>query len=346
MRNLIRKNVLQMAGYVPGEQPRVRGLIKLNTNENPYPPSPKVGEIPAKYDMARLRLYPDPVSTGLRDKIAEYHGCDISRIFAGNGSDEILALCTRAFVENDGAIGYFEPSYSLYPVLADIRDVEKRPVQLGRDFEWQMPAGYGCSLFFLTLPNAPTGILYPAETVAAFCRNFAGVVLIDEAYVDFSSRNCMDLALECDNVLVMRTLSKSFSLAGLRMGYVIGHPDLTGALFKIKDSYNMDALTQVLATAALSDIGHMRSNVAKIKATRKRLTGELEDMGFRVYPSEANFVWVKPSREGAEQLFERLRERRVLVRYFKGPRTGECIRVTVGTDEEINVLLEEIRRGI
>ena len=210
--NLIRKQVEKMTGYTPGEQPRaVRGLIKLNTNENPYPPSPVVAKALCDYDPARLRLYPDPVSVDLRKAIAKMHRCGIENVFVSNGSDEVLALCTRAFVEDNGSVGYFNPSYSLYPVLADIRGVKKKPVELGAGFEWRMPAGYRCSLFFLTSPNAPTGIQYPRSIVELFCRKFRGVVVIDEAYVDFSRDNFMDLAVKMKNVLVMRTLSKSYS---------------------------------------------------------------------------------------------------------------------------------------
>jgi len=332
-----------MSGYIPGEQPSDPTVIKLNTNENPYPPSPLVEKALADLDTAVLRKYPDPVSTSLRQKIAELHGCGISNVFAGNGSDEVLALCTRAFVENDGSIGYFEPSYSLYPVLADIRAVEKRPVKLGDKFDWCMPADYECSVFFLTTPNAPTGIQYPAETVCDFCRGFKGVVVLDEAYADFAGRHFADLAFELDNVLVVRTLSKSYSLAGLRLGYAIGPEPLIEALFKLKDSYNIDMLSQVIALAALSDNGHMRSNVEKIRATRSRLSEALTAMGHEVYPSEANFVWVRPAGIGANELFERLGKRNILVRFFPGRRTGENVRITVGTDEEIDALIAAVK---
>ncbi len=333
-----------LQAYTPGEQPADKRIVKLNTNENPYPPSPRVIRAARTFTAARLRLYPDPVSRKLRSKIAEIHGCGIENVFAGNGSDEILALCTRAFVEDSGSIGYFIPSYSLYPVLADIRAVCKNPVALGAGFQWRMPGGYSASLFFLTNPNAPTGILYPKAEVRKFCASFKGVVLIDEAYVDFSREHCMDLALKYKNTLVMRTLSKSYSLAGLRAGYAVGAKPLIEALFKIKDSYNMDALSQTLAHEALSDIRYMKSNVARIRKTRARLTESLNGFGFLVYPSETNFLWVKPFRISANQLFERLRERKVLVRYFKGPLTGDFLRITVGTDEDADRFLQVLGR--
>ena len=344
MSSLIRKSVQAMRGYVPGEQPRVRGLVKLNTNENPYPPSARVARALREFDAQRLRLYPDPVSRKLRERIARIHGCGAGQVFVANGSDEALALCTRAFVEDRGTIGFFDPSYSLYPVLAEIRGASTRPVALGPGFDWRMPRGYRCSLFFLASPNAPTSVQYPKAAVREFCRRMPGVVLIDEAYEDFAREDCMDLARELPNVLVMRTLSKSFSLAGLRLGYVVGNEELIGALLKIKDSYNVDALAQAVALAALSDLRHMRANAARIRRTRARLSIALEELGFKVLPSETNFLWAEPPRLQARSLFRRLRERRILVRYFPGPRTGRHLRITVGTDEEASRLISVTRR--
>jgi histidinol-phosphate aminotransferase len=340
--SLVRRSVRRLAAYAPGEQPAAGAFIKLNTNENPYPPSPRVAEALAGADAAALRLYPDPFSRRLRERIARLHGVSPQNVFAGNGADEVLALCTRAFVERGGSIGYFVPSYSLYPVLADIREVRKRPVELGAGFRWRMPRGYSCSLFFLTNPNAPTGMLYPRATVASFCRRFPGVVALDEAYVDFARGDCMDLARGLDNVLAVRTLSKAYSLAGLRVGYAVGSATLVGALFKLKDSYNIDALSQRLALAALSDVAHMRRNVARIRASRRRLSEALAGMGYTVYPSEANFVWAKPRGMPAAELFRRLRARKILVRHFDGPGTSGFVRVTVGTDREIRALVRAI----
>ena len=340
MVSLIRKSVQEMAGYVPGEQIAGAGIIKLNTNENPYPPAPGVERALKELDVEVLRRYPNPVSTAVTDQLARMHGCPPAHVFVGNGSDEVLALCTRAFVENDGTIGYFDPSYSLYPVLADIRDVERKPVPLGDDFGWAMPEGYAASLFFLTYPNAPTGLLYPRQVIREFCAGFAGVVVIDEAYVDFAVENCMELAAEFENVLVTRSLSKSFSLAGLRVGYAVGSEPLIGALAKLKDSYNLDAVSQTLAMAALQDLDHMRGNAETIRRTRTRLSGALTEMGHMVYPSEANFVWVRPKGVEARDLFETLKARGILIRYFPGERTGEFIRISIGTDAEIDKLLE------
>ena len=343
MTTFIKRSVLAMQGYAPGEQPADPRVIKLNTNESPYPPSPAVRQALQSLPAESLRLYPDPLSLALRRKIAELHGVTPENVFVGNGSDETLSLCTRVFVEDNGAIGYFEPSYSLYPVLAQIRAVTARPVALGPDFEWSMPADYSASLFFMTTPNAPTGIQYPKAAIRAFCARFPGVVVLDEAYVDFAREHCMDLALEYDNVLVLRTLSKSYALAGLRLGYVVGAAPLIEALFKIKDSYNVDRIAQAAALAALSDQAYMHTLVERIRATRCRTITELERLGFRVFPSESNFLWVKPPRIPAADLYRRLRAQNILVRYFPGPRTQDYLRITIGTDEQMQMLLNAAR---
>lgn len=341
---IIRQSVYDMHGYTPGEQPQGNDrVIKLNTNENPYPPSLHVDEALRSIDTSILRLYPDPLSIKLRVAIADLHGCGIENVFVGNGADELLALCTRAFVENDDSVGYFEPSYSLYPVLSDIRDVAKVPVVLDQDFGFVQPDDSACSLFFMTNPNAPTSILYSRANVEKFCSDFQGVVVLDEAYVDFADENCMDIALTLPNVLVARTLSKSYSMAGLRLGYAVGDKLLIEALNKIKDSYNLNAITQTLALAAILDQDHMRANVERIKTTRARFLVELEDIGFTVVPSQTNFVWAKPSGINASILYEELYKRRILIRYFPGEKTGDFVRITIGTDKEIDELLSVIK---
>jgi histidinol-phosphate aminotransferase len=338
----IRANVAAMDGYVPGEQPRDSAVVKLNTNENPYPPSPSVAEALRRIDVGGLRRYPDPMATALRDAIAGLHGCRREQVFAGNGSDEVLALCLRAFVENDGGAGYFEPSYSLYPVLADIQGIEKRPVSLDSDFGWDMPADYRAALFFLTNPNAPTSMLFERETVADFCRAFDGVVVIDEAYVDFAARDCMDLALASENVLVARTLSKAYSLAGIRLGYLVGDESLIAALYKIKDSYNINAVTQALAHAAIEDQAHMRANRDRIVATRERSARQLAQLGFRVCPSQSNFLWVRPADIPAAELFAELKRRSIYIRHFQQESICDWLRISIGTDAEMERLISEL----
>jgi histidinol-phosphate aminotransferase len=346
MKNLIRKSVEALDGYVPGEQPKGEGVVKLNTNENPWICSPEVHDILREIDVAVLAKYPDPVCTEVRKVIAEKHGVGIGNVFAGNGSDEVLALCIRAFVERDGGtVGFFDPSYSLYPVLADIEDVDTRPVPLDENFGWQMPDGYEASVFFLTNPNAPTSMLFRKEQVEEFVCSFPGVVVIDEAYVDFASENCMDLASEYKNVLVCRTLSKSYALAGIRFGYCVGDKALIDALYKIKDSYNVNMLTQELARVALLDQGTMEAMTTAVKNSRKLMTDELTELGFKVFRSETNFLWVKPPKPGAQKIFEELKKQDVYIRWFDGDRTRDYLRITVGTDQQTMSLvgaLEEI----
>ena len=343
--SLICKHVEALEGYTPGEQPRFEGMIKLNTNENPYPPSPKVGEALATVDWQKLRLYPDPVCQQVRLQIAKNLNCDPEQVFVGNGSDEILALFTRAFVEVGGAIGYFDPTYSLYSVLASIRDAKVKPLPLNDDFTCPMPPADFADAFIWTNPNAPTSVMAAPETIATFAKTFKGVVLIDEAYADFAPANCMALATAPDNqnTVVMRTLSKSFSLAGVRLGYCVGPKRLIEALYKIKDSYNMDALAQVIGLAALSDLPYMQANAQRIIDTRTALTAALEARGWEVLPSATNFLFAKPPVAAAE-LFAALRAEHIFVRYFPGPKTGAYLRITIGTPEEVARLLDVLAR--
>lgn len=336
---MIRKAVQSLSPYVPGEQPKEPGIIKLNTNENPYPPSPKIVAALRRWTVDSLRLYPDPVCARLRAQIADLHGCRPEQVFVGNGSDEILALAARAFAERDGTIGYFEPSYSLYPVLAGIEGIATRPAPLAENFTWALPEKYQASLFFLANPNAPTSMLFPKKNVADLCHALRGVVVIDEAYADFAPYNCVDLAMSMPNALVVRTLSKSYSLAGLRLGYAVGPQPLVEALFKIKDSYNVGMLPQVIAEAALADQQHMRQNVEKIRTTRERIAGALRKRGWHVCVSATNFLWTRPAGATAEQAFALLRGKKIVVRHFPGPSTGEYLRITVGTDDQMNSLL-------
>jgi len=345
MISLVRKCVKEMNAYVPGEQPSDPAVVKLNTNENPYPPSPAVMRALKGIAPDMLRRYPDPDCKDLRAAIAKLHGCKAEQVFVGNGSDEILALASRAFVEDDGLLAYFDPSYSLYPVLARIRDVKTFAVGLNNDFSWparpwRLPAKTG--LFYMTNPNAPTGMLYPKKDVLSFCRKFRRVVIIDEAYADFARENDMDLALKLKNTLVLRTLSKAYSLAGLRVGYAVGPKELIAALFKVKDSYNVDRAAQCLALAAINDQAHMRANARRVKATRERLANALRNMDFEAPPSETNFIWARPGRLTAKSLFLKLRRKNILVRYFGAGLTREYLRISIGTDDQINRLLKTI----
>lgn len=341
----IARSVAALTPYVPGEQPKSRQVVKLNTNENPYLPSPQVEKVLKSFNLDNLRRYPDPVFAEFREKAAETYGTVPARVFAGNGSDEVLTLAARAFVDDGECIGSFDPSYSLYRTLAAIRDVPFVPSPLNGDFTWAAPvvksAAGDVALFLLTNPNAPTSIRYPRERVAEFAATFPGVVLVDEAYADFADESCVPLATAPDNrnVVVMRTLSKSYSLAGLRFGFCIGPEDLVEALYKVKDSYNCDAVAQAVATAALSDGQWMKRNVAKVVRTREETAAALRARGWDVPPSQSNFLFARPAHRPAAELFEALRARNVYVRYFPGPRTGDRLRITVGTDADMATLL-------
>lgn len=347
---LIARSVERLEPYIPGEQPKAKDVVKLNTNENAYPPTPKCHEVLANFDLERLRRYPDPEFVELRQAIARRNGCDISRVFVGNGSDEILALSAKAFVENDGVIASLDPSYSLYKTLAAIRDVPWKGLrglesEDGLSDRGDIDLSNFSNLFLWTNPNAPTGEFAEPETIAEFAKDFEGVVIVDEAYADFARANCMALATAEDNrnIIVMRTFSKSYSLAGLRVGYCVGPENLIGALYKVKDSYNVDAIAQAVALAAYEDDEWMKANVAKIQATRRWFTAELEKRGWDVIPSESNFVFARPpSATTAEEVFSYLKTRNIYVRYFKGPLTGDRIRVTIGTDEQMKTMLEAL----
>ena len=358
---MIAKHVRKLAGYVPGEQPKSKNVVKLNTNENAYPPSPKCAEVLKKFDLDRLRRYCDPDCTALREALAKLNHTTPDRIFVGNGSDEILALCAKTFVENDESIGSLDPSYSLYKTLAAIRDVKWVGAERVGVNSWswrkdgksavRLRLPTSTSLFLWTNPNAPTGEWSEPKTIKAFAKKFKGVVLVDEAYGDFARGNCMDLATAKDNrnLIVMRTFSKSFSLAGLRVGYCVGPKDLIDALVKVKDSYNVDAIAQAVALAAVKDIAWMKKNVKAIVDMRKRFTAELEKRGWDVIPSESNFVFARPPKKvevggrgrqwNAENIFMALKERNIFVRYFRGPKTGDRLRVTIGTPAQMKKLL-------
>ena len=338
----IARHIKKLAGYVPGEQPRSKNVIKLNTNENPYPPSPKCTAVLSSFDLDDLRRYPDPNFTVLAKAIADENGTTSDRVFVGNGSDEILALAARVFVENDETIGSLDPSYSLYKTLAAIRDVKWVGIRNSSTHPLTHPS---TSLFLWTNPNAPTGELTEPKTIAAFAKKFKGVVIVDEAYADFARSNCMSLATSPRNrnVIVMRTFSKSYSLAGLRVGYCIGPKYLIDALYKAKPSYNVDAVAQAVALVALKDGAYHRKTVAKVIKTRKAFEKALVKRGWDVIKSESNFVFAKPpTGAAAKDVFLYLKDKDIYVRYFPGPLTGDRLRITIGTDGQMETLLKAL----
>ena len=344
--SFFRKAIDEMSGYAPGEQPeRNGGWIKLNTNENPYPPSPAVVEALKSFATDSLRLYPDPECREIREFLAELHGVKSENIIAGNGSDDILTIAVRSFVPDGGLTACPEPSYSLYPVLSGIQGAECLRIEIDDDFS--LPTDFarrakGASLLLIPNPNAPTGNAFSKDALEQVCREFRGVVLIDEAYADFADGDCIDLIERHPNVIVSRTLSKSYSLAGARFGYAVASKDIVAGLMKVKDSYNVNALTQCVALAALRDRTYFANTVEKIRATRRQLSDSLRDLGFNVPHSSANFVFAKPPGGRGKALYLALKERGILVRWFSGDRVSSRIRITVGTDEEMSELLDAI----
>ena len=359
-RKLIRPLVRELKPYVYGEQPKIPGLIKLNTNENPFPPSPKVLKAIKNAADARLRLYPNPTAENLRKRLAKLHCCNPENIIIGNGSDELLALATRAFVEPSpkskaqspkSVVQYFTPSYSLYPVLADIHGSVKNPVPLKSDFSLpsveELKRGgkwnFSAALTFVTTPNAPSGRGYKTSELEKLCRAQKGVVVLDEAYVDFARENALKLALKFPHVLVARTFSKAYSLCFQRVGYFVGNPELISALHKIRDSYNVNGLGQIAAEATLDDLKFYRANFKKIIASREWLSRELTRLGFRVFPSETNFILVQPPRLAAKDWLQKLRARKILVRWFPFPEVKNYLRITIGAQKEVEVLVKSVR---
>jgi histidinol-phosphate aminotransferase len=343
-RDFLRPEIRALAAYEPGEQPQDPGFIKLNTNENPYPPSPRVLEAIRAAATEEVRLYPDPMANRLRDRAAEVYSLSRPQVLAGNGSDELLTMIVRACVGPGDRVVYATPTYSLYDTLVAIGGGEAVRIPYPADFS--PPSGLaeaGGKVTFVCNPNSPSATFVPIDVLRDLSRRSRGLLVIDEAYVDFADGNALGLLREHDNVLVLRTFSKSFSLAGLRVGLALGAPPVVAALAKVKDSYNLDRIAITAATAALEDLDWMRRNVSRIRRTRSRLTQELHDLGFVVPASQANFVLARRPGRSLRGVFEALRERRILVRYFDRPELADALRITVGTDDEIDALLGALR---
>ncbi len=333
-----------MQGYVPGEQPRVESILKLNTNESPYPPSPRVFEaIQAVLTGDQLRKYPDPSGRDFRRAAAVVLGVEPEQILIGNGSDDVLTILTRAFVPEGGVMATLTPSYILYRNLAEIQGAELKLVPFTAD--WQIPTNGSipeADLTFLANPNSPSGTMLDGDSIRHFLDQFAGPLVLDEAYVDFAEHNGLEL-LATGRVIITRTLSKSYALAGMRFGYAVAEPGVIAELLKVKDSYNCDVLSLAAATAAISDQSYLAEVRRKITATRQRLESSLQALGFQVTPSATNFVWCRRLDRPVQPVYVALKERGILIRYMHYPNYGDGLRITVGTDTEIDRLLEELR---
>lgn len=342
-----KKNVREVTPYIPGEQPQDGRLIKLNTNENPYPPAPGVKRLMNEIDPDKLRLYPDPDVTELVCALAGYHGIDDDRIFVGVGSDDVLAMSFLTFFNSDKPILFPAVTYSFYDVWAELYKIKYETPALNEDFtinpqDYIRPNGG----IVIANPNAPTSIAMEPEAIEGIvAANKKSVVIIDEAYVDFGGKSVLPLVSRYDNLLVVRTYSKSRSMAGMRIGYAIGNPELINALNSVKGSFNsytMNMISIVTGAESLKDEQYFRSVIKKIIHTREKTKKSLEELGFKVLPSMANFVFASHKTVPAKFIFEELKKENIYVRYFNKPVIDNYLRITIGTDEEMDVFLKAV----
>lgn len=348
-----RPDVDRIEGYTPGEQPQENGWVKLNTNENPYPPSPRVVQAIVDAAHRRLNLYPDPLGTLFRKTAAELFDCDPDWILPANGSDENLTILMRTFVDPGETVAFPYPSYTLYETLADLQGARHERLHLEADWSWNLaavqPVVERSKLVMVPNPNSPSGNRWSDDELLALVPP-RGVLLLDEAYGDFADDPHRSALLHGESgrqIVVTRSLSKSYSLAGIRFGFAMAHPELIAGMRKVKDSYNCNSLSLAAAVAALEDQDWMQQNTAQIRATRQRLTQSLGSLGFDVVGSQANFVWTTRSEGGHRRIFEALKQRRILVRYMRFPEPHgagseplDGLRITIGTDAEIDRLLD------
>ncbi len=325
-----------MQAYVPGEQPTGGTYLKLNTNENPYPPPPALLDRVRDACSAELRLYPDPEARAVRQRMAALFGVRPEQTMVGNGSDELLGILMRSFVDPDDVVAYAHPTYSYYQQLVQTQG--GRSVRVDYPDDYALPedelVAANAKLTLLVNPNAPSGTLLAQDRVAALARRVRGLLVVDEAYVDFADGGAIPLLADAANLVVVRTMSKSYSLAGMRLGMAFAHADLMTGMAKVKDHYNVNRLSLLAAEAALDHIDDMRRNATRIVATRTWLTAQLRHLGFFVWDSAANFVLCRRSEPSAQAIYAALKERRILVRHFATPRLQDCLRITVGTDEQ------------
>jgi histidinol-phosphate aminotransferase len=346
----------RLAGYTPGEQPQDSGWTKLNTNENPYPPSPRVVEAITEAARGRLNMYPDPLGTRFRKVAADLFGVDPDWILPGNGSDEILTILTRSFAGTNDQIGFPYPSYILYETLAQLQGARHVRLPLEPDWSWNfdkvMPIVEQCKLVFVPNPNSPSGNRWTWDDLVSLAPP-RGVLVLDEAYGDFADAPHRGELLNStigSQVVITRTFSKSYSLAGIRFGFAMAHPSMISGLRKMKDSYNCDAISLAAATAAIQDQEWMQTNASRIRSTRQRLTTTLSALGFNVVPSQANFVWATHPTGEHKSCYEALKAKRILVRYMVFPQVDwapghqlDGLRITVGTDAEIDTLIDALK---
>jgi histidinol-phosphate aminotransferase len=347
--NKARKNVVQSSGYVPGEQPTDTTTIKLNTNENPYPPSPHVMTAIQSITPEQLRRYPSPSALVFREAAAKLHGLAPDWIMTFNGGDDLLSVIIRTCTTESDAVIFPEPSYSLYPVLTELHGAVITAIRYNIEgVNWSLPANIeqsDAALMLIVNPNAPSGHFNPIARLDQVASSFRGVVLIDEAYVDFSAQSALPLVAKHDNLILLRSMSKGYSLAGLRFGYAIGQPSLLKEIEKVRDSYPCDVVSIAAATAAIQDQEYAASTWQRVKSERSRVSSALRDRGFRLPDSESNFVLAEMphgSPTTAKQLYLSLKERGLLIRWWDLPLISNMVRITIGTAEQNDRLLLEI----
>jgi len=344
---VIRSNVTSAAGYVPGEQPTDSQTIKLNTNENPYPPSPRVMEAIRGVTAEQLRRYPSPSGQAFRIAAGRVHGVGPEWILPFNGGDELLSVGIRACAGENDAVAYLEPSYSLYPVLTEMNGSRKLVLSYRIDgTRWTLPEGIEntpAKILLIVNPNAPSGHFESVERLAAIAENFPGLLLVDEAYVDFAPASALELGKRFGNVVILRTMSKGYSLAGLRFGYAVGQPGLLKEMEKVRDSYPVDAVAIAAAAAAIEDQEYANGTWRQVIAERGRLSAELQKMGFAMPESASNFLLATVPGGNARAVYEGLKARGILVRWWDLPRIADKVRITVGTPEQNSRLLAELR---
>ena len=323
-------------------------MAKLNTNENPYPPSPRVIAALRKATNSSLRLYPEPLSNTVRSVAASVYGVKPENILAGNGSDEILSMLMRCFVSRNDRVVFPVPTYSLYDTLIAIQEGEA--VRLDYEPDYSLPEALfsqRAAMTFLCNPNSPSGTLVPLQQIERLARSVSGILVVDEAYVDFADSegaSSLPLVRNFSNLVVLRSFSKSFSLAGMRIGLAFASEDIIAGMLKVKDSYNVNRLSLIAATAALRDLPWMERNVRRIQESRRKLTRALKALGFHVYPSHANFVMARKQGQNQKELYDYLRVQNILVRYFDVAGLQDCLRITVGMPKEIQSLLAAMRK--
>lgn len=334
-------------GYIPGEQPKPgTKIIKLNTNENPYPPSSQAIEVLRNIDSEWLRRYPNAYAQDFRLAVSEVLDIPTDWIIVGNGSDELLNVIIRACAEgSDRPIVYPMPTYVLYRTLAAIQPAKAIEIDYPPDFKLPIDKLVAASgaVTFIASPNSPSGHIVPLEDLKELARRVAGVLVIDEAYVDFAGYSALSLVKEFNNVVILRTLSKGYSLAGLRLGFGIANPELLSGLFKVKDSYNIDAIANLVGAAAIRDIEYKNECAEKVKYSRTKLAIDLKNLGFTVLPSHGNFLLATPPTGNAEQIYLKLKKEGILVRYFKQPGLEDKLRISVGTEEQNQTLLSALK---